>query len=126
MDKVQFLVNETGEQADIFAYFPDLVADNKGNKTCYSHIGQHSACSEEYANESRKATKEESQPLSDELISIGYDLQPIKPTINKVTIAKGLLPVAIVLMFITIAHPVVFILTIPVSLFVAHQLGKNY
>ncbi len=41
--KVKFLINEKNDN-DLIAYFPDDVADNKGNKTCYTHIGQHSAC----------------------------------------------------------------------------------
>jgi hypothetical protein len=76
IDNVQFLVN----QGEVFAYFPDLIADHKKNKLCYSHIGQHSACSEEYAKESRPATKEEYKDLFEELTnSVGYNLNIIQP-----------------------------------------------
>ena len=81
--KVQFLVHEIDGklhdkpvtwESDIFAYFPDMTA-SKGFKTAYSHIGQHSACSPDYAKESRQASKDEYKDLLTELISIGYDLE---------------------------------------------------
>jgi hypothetical protein len=86
--KVKFLVNEReGEPVDLFAYFPAEYWANFSHltKTCYSHIGQHSACSTEYANESREATPEEYADLKAELESIGYDLQIMnskRPAIN--------------------------------------------
>jgi hypothetical protein len=86
--KVKFLVNEReGEPVDLFAYFPNEQWTNISpfTKTCYSHIGQHSACSPEYANESREATPEEYADLKAELESIGYDLQIMnskRPAIN--------------------------------------------
>jgi len=72
-DKVSFLVNDN----EVFAYFPKISADFRGNKMSYAHIGQHSACSPEYAKESRKATPEEYEKLHKELLSIGYTLQII-------------------------------------------------
>ena len=71
--KVKFLINERLDN-DLIAYFPNDVADLKGNKTCYSQIGQHSACCIEYANECREATIDEFENLAKELKSIGYDL----------------------------------------------------
>lgn len=71
MTKIIFKHHE--ENKETFAFFPDEVFDSKGNKTSYAHIGQHGACSEDYANESRQATAEEYKPLLNELISIGYD-----------------------------------------------------
>lgn len=72
MTKVIFKFNK--RENDLFAFFPDEVADYKGNKTSYSHIGQHSACCDAYNEESRLATKEEYKDLLNELIySIGYD-----------------------------------------------------
>lgn len=68
---VKFLMHPDG---DLMAYFPYMKADNKGNKTCYAHIGQHSACSPEYAKECRPATPTEYADLQKELISIGYEL----------------------------------------------------
>ncbi|MFN5417955.1 MAG: hypothetical protein ACK5B9_12930 [Flavobacteriia bacterium] len=76
--KVQFLYNET--ENDLFAFFPEEIANRATrNKLSYSHIGQHSECSQEYANESREATKEEYLELYKELTNIvGYDLQIVK------------------------------------------------
>jgi len=76
--KVQFLYNET--ENDLFAFFPEEIANRATrNKLSYSHIGQHSECSQEYANESREATKEEYLDLYKELTNIvGYDLQIVK------------------------------------------------
>lgn len=67
---VKFLKEDDG---DIFAYFPQLKADNQGNRTCYAHIGQHSACSPEYAADCLPADNYAELQL--ELISIGYDLK---------------------------------------------------
>jgi len=76
MTKVMFLVNEKDpSDPDLFAYFPEKNGDNKGNKTAYSHIGQHSAVSPAYAAESRQASPEEYQDLKAELESIGYNLE---------------------------------------------------
>jgi hypothetical protein len=75
MDKVQFLYDAKNDE--VFAYFPEIDGDNKGNKTCYAHIGQHSACSPEYVKECKRATKEQYQPLMKELEEIGYNLQVI-------------------------------------------------
>ena len=68
---VKFLVNEN----DLFAFFPNENYDN-GNllKSAYSHIGQHSACCEDYAEASRPATQSERKDLITELQSIGYNL----------------------------------------------------
>ncbi len=76
--KVQFLYNET--ENDLFAFFPEEIANRATrNKLSYSHIGQHSECSQEYANESREATKEEYLELYKELTNVvGYDLQIVK------------------------------------------------
>lgn len=65
------------EDNSIFAYFPNEEFDLHGNKTCYAHIGQHSACSPDYITEMQlvKASKEEYQGLFDELESLGYNLE---------------------------------------------------
>lgn len=70
-EEVIFLVHEEGGEADLFAYFPDI-EEGKGLRLCYAHIGQHGACSEEYAGDSREATEEEFFPLLEELVSLGY------------------------------------------------------
>ena len=68
---VKFLIHPDG---DLMAYFPYMVS-SKGFKTCYAHIGQHSACSPDYAKECRPATPTEYADLQKELISIGYELK---------------------------------------------------
>lgn len=71
MTKVKFYKDKTG---DVFAYFPELPGTNEpGVFTCYSHVGQHSACHRDYLRGKRLATKEEYQPLLSELIGQGYD-----------------------------------------------------
>lgn len=60
---------------EITAYFPKEYYDTKGIfKTCYAHIGQHSACDPNYFRRCRKATPEQYAPLKEELESIGYNL----------------------------------------------------
>jgi len=77
--KVMFLVNDRDQKnADVFAYFPEENYDNAGKyKTAYSHIGQHSSASPEYAAESRPASPEEYADLKAELESIGYNLDVV-------------------------------------------------
>jgi hypothetical protein len=76
--KVQFLFNEENE--DLFAYFPEEIANRATrNRLSYSKIGQHTECSQEYANESIQATKEQYLGLYKELTEIvGYDLEIVK------------------------------------------------
>ena len=71
---VVFLIEK--ESNDVFAFFPreDYYRYKSDTKTCYAHIGQHSACSMEYAKECKLATKNEYKDLEIELKSIGYDL----------------------------------------------------
>lgn len=59
--------------SDVFAYFPENI-EGWGKRACYAHIGQHSVCSIEYANECKQAHYNEYQDLLKELISIGYNL----------------------------------------------------
>jgi len=59
---------------DIDALFPDLPANNLGNITCYSHIGQHSAATYlEVLRQTVPAKPEEYASLQKELESRGYD-----------------------------------------------------
>jgi RecA-family ATPase len=76
--KVIFLINETN--GELFAFFPEENYNTYPSdlRTSYAHIGQHSPCSIEYANESRKATEEEYKELKEELDGIGYNLDLIK------------------------------------------------
>lgn len=75
--KVIFLYSENpigNPQADLFAFFPEI-DHNSQYKTSYSHIGQHSACAVEYAQEARQADLSEYKELKTELENIGYDLE---------------------------------------------------
>lgn len=67
---------------ELFAFFPQLKYGFNGYrndlKTCYAHIGQHSACAKEYEQESRAARPNEYNPLKSELESIGYNLKICK------------------------------------------------
>ncbi len=70
MTKVLFLKEKDGD--GVFAYFPELVHNND-LKTCYAHIGQHSACHPDYAKECTEAPINQFLDLLQELISIGYN-----------------------------------------------------
>ena len=61
---VIFLIDKDG--TDVFAYFPNEEYDDQ-YKTCYAHVGQHSACSEEYAMECEIATEAQYKELKEEL-----------------------------------------------------------
>jgi hypothetical protein len=69
--KVKFLYHEGHE--DLLAYFPFEEWCND-TMSCYSHIGQHSACHPFYAKECREATEQEARSLKIELLQIGYKL----------------------------------------------------
>lgn len=71
---VIFYIDTDGEP---LAYFPNDKWDFSGNNTCYSHIGQHSACHPDYVNELQKADKELYGPLRLELENQGYQLNII-------------------------------------------------
>jgi hypothetical protein len=71
---VNFYIDEEGE---VFAYFPQLKYNDKF-KTCYAHIGQHSACHVDYVRDKHRATLEQYQPLYNELTQIGYNLRVCK------------------------------------------------
>jgi len=77
--KVKFLIEPQSEggEKNVYAFFPEEDYNDFSNqeKMCYAHIGQHSGCHIDYAEESREATKEEYTPLQEELESIGYKLQ---------------------------------------------------
>ena len=74
--------------SEVIAYFPNENYYSKASigykgvtdenwqdmKMSYAHIGQHSSCHIEYANECKQATKEQYNDLAKELESIGYNL----------------------------------------------------
>ena len=77
---VIFLVHQGNAlypEPEIFAYFPDERYNSRGPYvyTCYTHIGQHSACHVDYMMESRHASSDEFKDLCRELQYIGYNLQ---------------------------------------------------
>lgn len=65
--------NSTG--FDILAVFPEenYTDRNTLTKTCYSTVGQHSACTVDYVNGLLPAKKAEYQELLQELVNQGYD-----------------------------------------------------
>lgn len=72
MTKVLFLIEKDGE--DVFAYFPETIGNGQpGMFTSYAHIGQHSACHEDYAAECKEAELHQYQDLLKELIEQGYN-----------------------------------------------------
>jgi len=78
--KVLFLLEpkQDDQPRDIFAYFPEIYHNKMNNSkmlTCYAHIGQHSACHQDYANECKPATPEQYKDLFNELEGIGYNLE---------------------------------------------------
>jgi len=81
MTKVLFLVHtDTDGAEDLFAYFPNEM-HNGDTPSCYSHVGQHSACSPLYAAESREATPKEYASLKTELERLGYRLKVLNSPI---------------------------------------------
>lgn len=78
---VLFLLEQDSED-QVFAFFPDEKYDDRVNmRTCYAHVGQHSACSIDYVAVCEEATPEQYKDLLAELRNIGY--QPIIKNSNK-------------------------------------------
>lgn len=67
--KVKFLIDKG--TSDVFAYFP-------ANGWAYSHIGQHSTCTAEYARECFPADPVQYADLLIELQTIGYKIEIVK------------------------------------------------
>ena len=87
--KVKFLVNETDPDFanEVYAYFPDVI-EHGNARMGYAHMGQHTAISPYYAEESRDATPEEYADLKSELEGLGYNLEVVNGT-NESTGAAG-------------------------------------
>lgn len=66
---------------EVIAFMPYEICDWQGYYTCYTHIGQHSTTCDQYFKQCRTATQEEYEPLLNELISIGYNVE-IKKRLN--------------------------------------------
>lgn len=73
MTKVKFYNELNG----VLAVFPDMKETFNGyrhnNITCYSHVGQHSACNPDYLKGKRLAKPEQYADLLNELKGQGYD-----------------------------------------------------
>jgi hypothetical protein len=74
---VKFYIENENE---VLAFFPQLNWSKElyGNntKTCYAHVGQHSACKKEYVKDLKPVTNlNQCLDLIHELNSIGYELK---------------------------------------------------
>ena len=73
--KVLFLIDKEADKS--FAFFPEMDYNvnlyGKEMKTCYAHLGQHSACLLSYAEECREAKYNEWYDLYKELRGQGYN-----------------------------------------------------
>ena len=76
MTRVKFYRQPDGQ---ILAYFPDEpyyspeTNNDHRTRTCYAHVGQHSACRPDYLKKCRLAAPEEFVDLLAELKGQGYD-----------------------------------------------------
>lgn len=68
---VLFRAEKSGAfKGEVTAVFPTQAATYENHMTCYTHLGQHTACSYDWLRGTRPATEEEYQPLLEELWSI--------------------------------------------------------
>jgi hypothetical protein len=78
MTNVLFLIEKINGELqipDVFAFFPDdnySHSKTDGRFTCYTHLGQYSACHIDYANECKEANFSQYRELLRELIGQGY------------------------------------------------------
>lgn len=73
---VIFRADKSGDfKGEVTAIFPTIPADNRGNLTCYAHIGQHGGASLDWYRTTRPATETESADLLKELRAI-YEARP--------------------------------------------------
>ena len=65
------VIFRTDREGETTAVFPTICEDSAGRlMRCYSHIGQHSACSRAWFDKTRRATAEDSRDLLRELRAI--------------------------------------------------------
>lgn len=78
---VKFLIEP--ETKKVMAYFPNELYNvalyGEKMKTCYVHLGQHSACLEDYAATCKEAKQAQYLDLKKELEKIGYNLNILNP-----------------------------------------------
>lgn len=73
---VIFRADRSGEfKGQVTAVFPTFEWDNKGNMTCYAHVGQHGGCSLDWYRSTRRALPSEYDALLRELRGL-YEVQP--------------------------------------------------
>jgi hypothetical protein len=103
MTSVKFLMEkkEGNLPCNVFAFFPNepYYHTDKNMFTCYSHLGQHSSCHIDYANECKEANYNVYSDLLSELIAQGYkDLKIInsqvfechrRPTAYEIQFGEG-------------------------------------
>lgn len=100
--KTKVIFKKDKEEGVVFAFFPEMDYNvplyGKEMKTCYAHLGQHSACLQNYADECEEAKYNEYNDLLKELIGQGYKLEILnnqviefhrKPTPYEIIFGKG-------------------------------------
>lgn len=66
----------------VTAVFPTLPADASGMLTCYAHVGQHGACSQDWLRTTRPAAPDEYRDLLRELDGLGYHVRVVSRQTN--------------------------------------------
>jgi len=78
MEPITRVVYRTWNNGEVCALFPDI-DETRGYCGSYAHVGQHgSADYSHVVGMTKPATKEQYQPLHNELTSIGYKLKEVK------------------------------------------------
>lgn len=69
MEKLPILFRrDRTKDFEVTAVFPTIAANNKGDMTCYAHVGQHAACSYGWYQGTRPAVPSEYSDLWAELL----------------------------------------------------------
>lgn len=76
---VHFRIFKDGQVTAVFPYEIESHTD----VLCYSHVGQHSVCSNDYVHISKPVKDNSYIPLMNELKNIGYELNVIKKRSHK-------------------------------------------
>ena len=100
--KTKVIFKKDKETDTVFAFFPEMDYNvplyGTEMKTCYAHLGQHSACLLSYADECREVQYYEYYALLQELIGQGYKLEVLnsqevelwrKPTAYEIKFGEG-------------------------------------
>lgn len=77
--KTRVMFYKEKDSNDVFAFFPEEYYNIKlyglDIRTCYAHLGQHSACHVDYLIGLEKAKEDEYEYLRLELEGLGYNLR---------------------------------------------------